>query len=41
MKLLADIVHSPDDTHMDPVEKAKLELQMYLSDVITVVVWTL
>jgi len=35
IKLLPDIVHSPDDSHMDSVEKAKLELQRYLSDVIT------
>ena len=35
MKLLADIVHAPDDSLTDPSEKAKLELQRYLSDVIT------
>jgi len=35
MNLLADIVNSPDDSLMDPVEKAKLELQRYLSNVIT------
>ena len=35
MNLLADIVNSPDDSLTDPVEMAKLELQRYLSDVIT------
>ena len=33
MSLLNDIIHSPDD-HIQPVEKANLELQRYLSDVI-------
>ena len=33
MSLLNDIIHSPDD-YIEPVEKANLELQRYLSDVI-------
>ena len=35
MKLLTDIIHAPDDLHVDPAEKAKVELQRYLTDVIT------
>ena len=34
MRLLNDIIHSPDDHHTEPVEKANSELQRYLSDVI-------
>ena len=35
MKLLTDVIHTSDDLHMEPEEKAKLELQRYSSDVIT------
>ena len=35
MKLLTDIIHSSEEIHMEPAEKAMVELQRYLSDVIT------
>ena len=34
MKLLTDIIHKPDDFHIDHLEYAK-KLQRYLSDAIT------